>query len=130
MKELIAKQKELQAEVHKLTPIIQEAYLALTFKEQLAVYRELGDGFMKEEDYFTGSLVGNNISLYDDFYWERHETQHLSDIEDRVRDHYFYSYPDATTEGYDEFLEHSMDTKAQVARSMIEDCIGRATHDW
>lgn len=127
MKELIEKQKAPQAEATALKHLIQAKFKELDFKGKLAVYRELGSDWMGEETYYTGNIPGSRVSLYDDFYWERHETKSLDEIEDFVSDH----FQDEDEEGdFDEYLETSDHDRARVFRDMLENCIGEATYDW
>ncbi len=123
MKELIKRQKELQEEALALSPLIREEYKKLDFKKKLAVYRELGSGWMGEDAWYTGSIPGSRVSLYDDFYWDRHETKYLEDIEKFVKDYF-------EGEDFDEYLETSDGHRVLVFRDMLENCIGEATHDW
>lgn len=126
MKYLIQARKDLQLDLAETDAAIKKEFFALDFEGKLKAFRELGSDFMGEESDFTGSSVGGGqVSLYDDFHWDRHQTKTLEDIYEYVRDYY-----EGADEDFDEYVKNSDDSRARTFRAMLNACIGSAIYDW
>lgn len=109
-----------------------------TLEDKFKFVLELGYDFLDEDGWYCGHLEledGTEISLYDDFYWERHETRDISWFFDEMyrtfADKYLYGeeLKAAMLANYTEIL--NQDTPhATVVRDLLEQGTGKATFDW
>lgn len=110
---------------------LRKAFEALTLPEKMVIICGDGDNLFDEvlhsDRWYTGP---GNVSLYDDFYWDRYETKTLSEVFDRVTDNLEESTGDETAEELAALIMADEGAKAQTLRDMVERNIGKARHEW
>lgn len=111
--------KSIEGEVSRLSQAIRQTVVDKEnpFSERLKLAEET-EKYLHDTD-ISGSEIGSKISLYDDLYWERHESMWISDVARMALD-----------EVEEDELETSDHPRAQVLRYMLDNAIGRATYDW
>lgn len=118
---------EVQAAVVAASAAIVEGWKLLTLEEKLAMVIKHGDS-LDDALGHLGWYTGTFGSLYDDFYWERHQTMTVSQVFDMTRERM------NSKDGADLIAEiiAGKDTgpRASVLCDMLEKGIGRAEHDW
>lgn len=135
----VEKYKHAVKQVEQLRERVRIGFNGLpTLEDKFKFVLELGADFLDEDRSYCGHLQtesGEEISLYDDFYWERHETRDISYFFDEM----YYTFADGYLYGdelkkamlanYIEIL--NQDTKhAVIVRDFLERGIGEATFDW
>lgn len=111
---------------------LRAAFEGLTLKEKLVII--LGDNGSLFDDvlHYDSDYTGGpgNVSLYDDFYWERRETKDLSDIVESTVDDMEDLTGDETPEELAELILADTGCKSSTLRDMVAKNIGKACHDW
>lgn len=121
---------------------VLDIYLKLpSIKEKLLFVLENGFDFLQEESWYCPHVrlkSGREVSLYDDLYWERRETNTLDNLFEHISDNLEEIEIDwdevedanqAMLMHVDEILE--LDTPSVViVKDMLSKGIGRATFDW
>ena len=106
-------------------------------KERGIVLANAG-AYANSENWYTGTNLGPNVSLYDDFFWERHETRTFNEILEQTIDHYIdfheglgvdYDLVVETDEFWD-WVATSDEPHAKVTKDFVENALAEATHDW
>lgn len=125
---MAAKEAELARQAFDALPIEKRLELALSSDGYYL------DKVLADETYYSGNSAGANVSLCDDFYWERHETRNLSDIVESVCDNLEEATGDeeSLVELAPAILEAAKngEPRASVLIDMLERGIGHACHDW
>lgn len=122
----------------KEAELAQQAFGALPIEKRLELALSADGSYLDKvlayETYYSGSDAGANVSLYDDFNWDRHETRDLSDIVESVCDNLESATGEEETlvELAPAILEAAKngEPRASVLVNMLERGIGRACHDW
>lgn len=121
-------------EIHEKTKVSRaelfNKFVTLTLNEKIDLYCEAHankshiflDDFLKKDGYYH---TCEGVSLYDELYWERHETLSLSDVFDWVHDDF-----DEEAGGLAEFIKISDKPRIKVFRDLLLNNIGSATYDW
>jgi len=122
---------DLESQVFKI-------FMALpSLEEKLKFVIDNGFEFLKEEGWYCPRVrtSAGEVSLYDDLYWERRETNSLDRIYEMIFDD--MEGPDVDDMSYDEMLVacHAQmvnhdSPAAAILRDMLTQGIGYATHDW
>ncbi|AUX83660.1 tail length tape measure protein [Pseudomonas phage NV1] len=107
-------------------------------KERGIVLANAG-AYASSEVYYCGpDGHRDKVSLYDDFYWERHETRTFGEILETTIEHYLELHEDldvdydlvVETDGFWNWVATSEDAKALVILDFVENALAEATHDW
>lgn len=135
----VEKYRAAVEQVERLREKVRLAFKELpTLEDKFKFVLELGTEFLDDDYWYCSHLEtaeGEEISLYDDFYWERHETRNISYFLDELYYTYANEYlhgeklKEALLANYIEIL--NQDTKhAVIVRDFLEQGIGEATFDW
>lgn len=127
---IIAQIKEIQAFYDAKKAELFENFKELTLDEKIDIYCKaytedancILDTFLKKEGYYHSC---EGVSLYDDLYWDRHETMTLSQIFEWVTDDFDEDSADIV-----EFVKTGKVKALLVFRDMLNCNIGSAERDW
>ncbi|MNC07918.1 hypothetical protein D3C75_554830 [compost metagenome] len=115
-----------------------DLYKALpTLEEKFRFVLDNGSDFLKEENWYCPHVRTSEgeVSMYDDLYWERRETNDIDVLYEMILDNMEFAeddesdYDDMLANRYVEMLNQDS-PPAAVLRDMLKQGIGRATHDW
>lgn len=110
-------------------------YEELTTPEKIVFILTEDHSFLNSDAYFSGSDVGHrDVSLYDDFYWERYETNYTIDLLSNYMDNFPGWDQRAPVEQsfrpFAEWLVEQDNPKAATLVYLVEQGVKEATHDW
>lgn len=121
-----------------LKETVFDVYMSLPSLEQkFRFVLDNGIGFLKEERWYCPHVRTSEgeVSMYDDLYWERRETNEIDVMYEMILDQMEFDenddsdYDDMLANRYAEMLKQDS-PPAAILRDMLEKGIGRATFDW
>lgn len=130
MQQLIATYKEAVNVSDKALQAVQAEFKALPLEQKLVLVLGkqgiLFDSILLSDAYYSVS----NVSLYDDFSWDRYETKDLSDIVETVVENLGDLTDDETPEELAAIIMADEGDRCEVLKDMLNNNLGKATHDW
>lgn len=132
MQNLLAVYSAALAGPAKAAQELRTAFEALTLKAKLVIIVGEEGSLFNDVLHYDSDYTGGpgNVSLYDDFYWERCETKKLSNIVERTLDGMESVTGDETPEELAELILNSECARSSTLRDMVQKNIGKARHDW
>lgn len=132
MQTLIATYSAALAGPAKAAQELRDAFEGLTLKEKLVIILGTDGGLFDNVLHYNSDYTGGpgNVSLYDDFYWDRRETKDLSDIVEATLEGMGGLTGDETAEELAELVLADEGCMSITLRHMVENNIGKACHDW
>jgi hypothetical protein len=111
---------------------LRTAFEGLTLKEKLVIVLGDKDCIFDDVLHYDSDYTGGpgNVSLYDDFYWDRRETKELSEIIEYTLESLDGLTGDETPEELAEILIADKGCRSLTLRDMVQKNIGKACHDW
>ena len=122
-KGLMARHAFLAKELEGVSKLLAEGFNKLELKDKIKCLIQDSQtvvSFLGTDSYYTGC---EDVSLYDDLYWQRYETRTLADILDMAID-------DCEDEDEVEFILTSNEACCVVVRDMLNNGIGTARFEW
>lgn len=132
---LVKRIKAMQAQTLSLHSELMQKFSSLSLDEKIEVYvqayfeennNEMFDSFLKADPYYSKC---EDVSLYDDLYWERYETMTLSEVFDWVLDNFEDSDEDEILIKF-EYFKDGQSPAHKVFRDLLMRNIGSAVRDW
>lgn len=135
MNKIAQERNNLLEALKLLTGSAKEEYDKLTTPEKIVFIMTEDHGFLETDQWFSGSAVGHrDVSLYDDFYWERHQTNSTFDLLTNHMDNWPENDYDKPFQeqalDYANWLVEQEDSKAATLVHLAENGIREATYDW
>lgn len=111
---------------------LRAAFEGLTLKEKLVIIVGESGALFDDVLHYDSDYTGGpgNVSLYDDFYWERRETKELSDIVESTLEDMEGVTGDESPEELADMILADEGCKSSTLRDMVQKNIGKACHDW
>lgn len=137
MKQLIEAYNDALKAPNLIAGQIRQEFAKLDIRGKLTLLcqgqaSEVYDDILHEDNNYTGT----DGSLYDDFYWDRHETKTLSTVVEMTIDNMDIDGDETPEELADLILQgqkaesRTVRDRCAVVVDMANRCIGTATHDW